>query len=133
MPAAVGVGSSDYPLREDDVDDKQEDHSCCHEDLRRYGDGDLGRPRGPDDSHHAGGDSGHTETKHHSGHDEFMSPPHVQLENGHVGDGAEHEEKEKDGGDWDIEVDGWGEAQTSMSRRVWSMLLRLGRLERTRG
>lgn len=124
MPTAVWMRSSDDPLREDEIDDKQKNHACGHEDLRRDSDRDLGRPRGPDDSHHAGGDSGHAETKHHSGHDEFMAPPHVQLKNGHVGDGAEHEEKEKDGGDWDIEIDGWDEAQRRVGGSVWSMPLR---------
>lgn len=130
MPAAVRVRSSNDSLREDEINDKEEDHPCCHEDLGRYGDWHLCRSGGPYDSHHAGGDSGHAKTEHHSGHDEFMSPSLIHLENGHMGDGAENEENEKDGSDWDIEIDGWCEAQRSVGRRVWSMLLRHRRLER---
>lgn len=130
MPAAVRVRRSNDPLGKDEIDDKEQDHPCCHEDLRRYGDGHVGRPCGPDDSHHAGGDSGHAKAEHHSGHDELMSPFHIHFENGHVGDGAENEENEKDGSDWDIDVDGWSEAQCRVLRRVWSMLLRHRRLRR---
>lgn len=124
MPAAAGVRRSDDALGEDEINDKQEDDACCDEDLRRDGNGNVGRPGGPDDSHDAGSDAGHAETKHHSGHDEFMTAPLIQLENGHVGDGAENEEKQKDGGDWDIDMDGGSEAQRRMGGSVWSMLLR---------
>jgi len=35
----------------------------------------------------------------------------VEGEDGHVADGANDEEEEEDGGDWDIERDGWDAAE----------------------
>ena len=118
MPAGVRMRSPNDALGEDEVDDKKQDHASRYKDLRRHGNLNLGWPRRPHDSHHAGGDARHAEAEHHPGHDEFMSSPHIQLKYRHVSDGAEHKEEEEDGGDGDIETDGRCAAETRSRRRI---------------
>ena len=51
-----------------------------------------------------------------------MALPPVELEDGHVGDGAEEEEKEEDRGDGHIDLDGRDAAQAGSCGCVRSML-----------
>ena len=60
---------------------------------------------GPYDAQYHGDDSGHAEAEHHGGEDELVPSGSVELEDGHVGCSADHEEDEKDGAYWDIDAD----------------------------
>ena len=85
-----------HPLRKEDVDHKEQHHPSRHEDIRSNGHLDIRRIIGPDDAHDLGDYSGHAETEQHAGHDEFVAPSQVELEDCHVGDCADEEEDEED-------------------------------------
>lgn len=121
VPAAVRVGGSDDALGEDEVDDEEEDDACGYEDGGGDGDGHVGRITAPDDTHDAGDDTGHAEAEHHGGHDEFVTATAVDLEDGHVGNGAAEEEEKEDGGDGDIDSHGGMAAQSCRGGRIWRM------------
>ncbi|KAL9607141.1 MAG: hypothetical protein Q9167_007918 [Letrouitia subvulpina] len=121
VPAAVGMRGSDDPLGKDEVDDEEKDDACGDEDGSGDGDGSVVRITAPDDTHDTGDDAGHAEAEHHGGHDEFVASTEVDLEDGHVGDGAADEQKEEDGGDWDIGSHGRMAAQRCGLGRIWSM------------
>lgn len=104
VPAQVRVGGAEDALGEDEVDDEDEDDAGGDEDLRRDGDGYVGRVAGPDDAHDLGDDAGHAEAEEHAGHDEFVAAPPVRLEDEHVRDGAAEEEDEEDGADGDVDA-----------------------------
>ena len=106
VPARAGMRGSDNPLREDDVDDEKQDHPRSDEDLRRNRDGYGGGSGRPHDPQHARRRSRHAEPELDPRHDELVSATPVQLENGHVCDGAEDEQHEEDGYDGDVEVNG---------------------------
>jgi len=100
------VGCPYDPLGEDEIDDEEQHHARGDEDLGCKRDTDIKGSCRPNDAHDAGDGAGHAETEHHAGHDELMPPTLIELENDHVSDGTEDEEKEEDGGDWNIGVDG---------------------------
>ena len=104
MPAGVGVRGPDYALGKEEVDDKEEQHSGGDEDVGRNRNLDIEWVDGPNDAHDHGDDSRHAEAEHHAGDDEDMTSSSVDLEYGHVGDGADEEEDEKDGAYWDIKT-----------------------------
>ena len=91
MPTTVRMRSSDDALSEDEIDDEDQHHASGHENLGRNGQSDVRgscRPCYPQD---AAGDSGHAKTEQHGRHDEFMSSLFVDLEDCHVGYGADDE------------------------------------------
>lgn len=110
MPAAVRVRCPDDPLREDQVDDEKQDHTCCDEDLCCDCYADVGLAAGPDYAHYAGGDSCHAETEHHPGHYEFVAAALVNLEDCHVRNGPKDVEEEEDSSDGDIGREVWDTA-----------------------
>lgn len=123
MPAAIWMTGPDNPLREDEVDHKQQHHPCGNEDLRCDRNPDVHLSGRPYDAHDTGGDSSHAEPEHHAGHEKFVTAPLVQLEDSHVGDGAENEEDEEDSGDGYISMDGRHAAQAGTLGSIRRSLL----------
>lgn len=109
MPAEVRVLGTEDPQCEDEVDDDDYDDAGVDEDVRGDGDGDGGRTGQPDDAHHAGDDARHAEAEEGAAREEFVGAAAVELQDRHVGDGAEDEDGQEDGDDWGI-GDGGGKA-----------------------
>ena len=89
---------------ENKVDGEYQNDAGCHQDLCGDGYPHVRDPTSPHDPHDAGHHPHHAESKHHAGHQKFVTFPPVQLEDCHVSDGAAEEEDEEDGGDGDIDV-----------------------------
>jgi len=122
MPAEVGVLGAEDPQGEDEVDDDDDDDAGVDEDVRGDGDGDGGRTGQPDDAHHAGDGARHAEAEEGAAGEEFVGAAEVELQDRHVGDGAEDEEDQEDGEDWGIGDSGGNAAyQCSCGRvgRTW--------------
>lgn len=117
-PAYIRMTGSYNPLSKKKVDNEEQDHSNCNEDVGRYRYLGTMLSKSPDDAHDHGGGAGHAETEHHAGHDEFVASSLVDLEDGHVGDGAEDEKEHEDCGNWDIEGDGGKATQTCGGRWI---------------
>lgn len=58
--------------------------------------------RGPGDAHRAGDEARHAEAEEGAGGEELVAPPAVELEDGHMGCGAEDVEEHEDAGDGDV-------------------------------
>lgn len=72
-PAHIRMTGSYNPLSEEKVDDEEQDHSSCSEDVGRNGY--LGIPwsKSPDDAHDHGDVAGHAETEQHAGNEESVA------------------------------------------------------------
>lgn len=106
VPTRAGLRGAEDALGEDEVHNEEDDDAYGDESGGGDGDGDVGGAGGPDYAHQAGGYTGHTEAEEGAGNEEFVAAAPVELEDGHVGNGAEEEDEEEDGGDGDIEGDG---------------------------
>ena len=93
VPAKVRMCSSDYPLRKDDVDEQQNQNAGADEDHCCNSDRDVVWVASPNDPHDAGHSPGHAETEQEARHEEFVAFASVRLEDVHVADCSEDEEK----------------------------------------
>lgn len=118
MPSEVWVRRSKYSLREDEVDEEENQYAGSHEDLRSYCDRDVVGVAGPDYTKRAGHDSGHAEAERKPGHDEFVSMTLVDLEDGHMANGATDEEEEEDRTDWNVNPERRSATKTGVTWRI---------------
>ena len=93
VPAKVRMRSSDYSLRKDEVDEQQNQNPGAHEDHCCNSDRDVVWVASPNNPHDAGHGSRHTETEQEARHEEFVAFALVRLEDEHVADCSEDEEK----------------------------------------
>lgn len=91
-PAEAGVVGADEALREDEVDDEEDDHAGLDEDAGGDGEADVVRVRGPGEAQDEGGGAGHAEAEEERREEELVVAPPVDLEDDHVGGGAGEEE-----------------------------------------
>ena len=84
MPPQVRMARAEDSLCEDDVDDEHQHHPRSHKDLRGDGHAHVERVAGPHDAHDLCDDPRHAEAEEHAGHDEFVAPAPVGLEDEHV-------------------------------------------------
>lgn len=75
---------SDDSLREYDVDDEEENDTCCDEDLSCDSDANVLRMCAPCEAHGTRNYSCHAETEEHPRHKEFVALSLVELEDRHV-------------------------------------------------
>ena len=125
VPAEPRMRCAEDALGEDDVDDEQQHHAGGHEDRggnREAYIGDMGSPR---DSNGVRGYASHAEAKGDAGEDEFVLPSQVHLEDGHVCDGADEEEDQEHGRNWNIGPHGRQATKAGRRPHIWSVLLRL--------
>jgi hypothetical protein len=94
-PSPMGMRCPDNSLGEDQVDDKEDEYSCRHEDLCGDGDRDIVGVARPDKTHGHCSDSRHTEAENEATHDKLLLPSKVDLENGHVGCSSHDEQNKK--------------------------------------
>lgn len=87
-PRPLWVGGSHNALREDEVDDEEQQDASRHKDLSGDGDADVGGVRCPDQPHGAGGDSRHAKAEEDTRQDELLAPTPVDLQDSHVSDSA---------------------------------------------
>lgn len=121
MPAAMWVGCPYDPLGEDEIDDEEQHDARGDENLGCERDPHVEGSRGPNDAHYAADGAGHAETEHHSGHEELVPSPLIELEDDHMGNGTEDEEEEEDGGDGNVRVKGGHTAQAGGGGSIWGM------------
>lgn len=95
----------DYALGKEEIDDKDKHYSCSDKDVGGNGYMDIFGVDSPYDAQSHGDNPGHAEAEQGAGDDELVSSCSVDLEDGHMGCGADHEKDEKDGTYWDIEAD----------------------------
>jgi len=98
-PRPMWMASSNNPLREDKVDDKEKNNSSSNEYLSCDSNAEVRSMCTPNQAHSTGYYSRHTETKEHARHEELMTLPLVELQDRHMHYRAEEEEDEADGGD----------------------------------
>lgn len=89
--------STQDALRENEIDDEEEQDTGVGEDVGGDGDLCIVWVIRPDDTHDVGADTGHGEAEQESGEDEFVAAATVALEDGHVEGGGGDEEHEEDG------------------------------------
>ena len=128
MPSRTRVRGAQDPLCEQQIYDEQDDDSGSDEDTCGDGNGGIGWARCPNDAHDTGRCSRHTETEHGTGHLEVVAATAIQLEDGHMGDGAAQKQEEKDCGDGYVKTHGGLATQSGGSRGIgrarWSSILR---------
>jgi hypothetical protein len=89
MPADDKIACPQDSLRKYEIDDNNNDHTRGEKDIRGDEDRDGGLMGGPDNPQYTARGAGHGEAKKGSGGKEFVTPLAVELEDGHVGCGAE--------------------------------------------
>ena len=107
------------PLREDEVDNKQQDYSSSNKNVGSYSDGYVGSPIGPYYSHRRSRYTCHAETKHRARDDEFVASSAIHLQDRHVANGSADEEEEEDGCNWNIDGDGGLTSELCGCGEVW--------------
>lgn len=102
MPAEAGVVGAHDALREDHVDDEDEDAARLRQHAGGHGDVGRARVRRPRDARAQGGAAQHAQREQHAGEEELEPGPLVQLEDRHVRHRRRHEEREEHGGHGDV-------------------------------
>ena len=119
VPPKLGMHCPQNPLREDSVDSKEQDHPSGDKNSGCDADVDIGLPVSPYDTHDAGCNSRHAKTEEHAGKVEFVAAAEVNLENCHVADGANNEERHEDCGDRRVNTVVWETTQGSILGWIW--------------
>lgn len=91
-PAEAGVVGADEALREDEVDDEEEDYAGLDENAGGDGEMDVVWARGPGEAQGEGGGARHAEAEEERREEELVVAPPVDLKDDHVGGGAREEE-----------------------------------------
>lgn len=124
MPTEAGMASPRDALRENEVDDEEEDYPGGDEDHGRDSQSDLCRTCCPSYPKDAGHRSSHAESKTHPGHEKFVTLSFIHLEDSHVSGGANQEEDEENGCDGDVNGGRGYSAERGCHRGIWAMLRR---------
>lgn len=132
-PSQLGMIRPQNALREDEVDDEEEDDARIGKDTRRDGEADVGGMGRQADAQRVGDDAGHGETEEQGRQDELVRPPAVDLEDGHVEGGAADEEDDEDRGDGHVDGSGRAAAKLGNLGEVGRALVMLLVLLRARG
>lgn len=120
-------------LGEDEVDDEEQEHAGLDEDGGGDGQRDVARARGPGDAEREGDDARHAEGEEHDREDELVAAPAVDLEDGHVRDGAGGVQGQQRGAYGVVQRDGGRPAELGVGGRVRGAGLWGGEREREGG
>ena len=105
VPAQMGVGGAEDAQGEEEEDDVEDEDADVGEDAGGDGEAHIGRSGCQRESEDEGGDAGHAEAEEGPREKEFVASSAVDLEDGHVGDGADEEDDNENGANGDILVD----------------------------
>jgi hypothetical protein len=102
MPSDVWLFGSENALRENEVQDIDDQHTSIQKNARGYCETDIRLLLRPCDPKAKGDSSCHTEAKHHRRRDKFVVSPPVLLENCHVGGSEADIHNQENGTYWHI-------------------------------